>query len=413
MKQKKAYTTNLVIRFLVHLLFSSFIRYYKVKKKLPKEVKNLQPPYLVLSNHVGFWDPFVAGHFLPHFTHFVSSDAVFRNPLLRFFLTRLGTIPKKKNMRDSQVIRDIVTVIKQGENIGIFPEAVRNWSGSTSPMDPSIGKLIKMLKVPVVVTVLKGMNLMHPRWTFKLRSYPLEVEYKLLFTKEDVAAMDSQTLFEGLTEGMKHDEVTYQKNRMGKIKSSKRAEHIGHALYLCPECHAIDSFRAQGNDFKCEECNYSIHIDDYGFFEHKNNGKLYFDNIRDWFDWEEKELVNFVRKKYLDNFNKPIFTDKKMEIFKNDAKGKLVTIGLADVHLYRDKIRIDFLERKERLEFNFIDLQTINPQTKERLEIFYKDAAYRIAGTRLGVSALKWEIAVNTIWKEMGLAAKMVPYIRV
>ena len=102
-----------------------------------------------------------------------------------------------------------------------------------------------------------------------------------------------------------------------------------------------------------------------------------------------------------------------MEIFKNDAKGKLVTIGLADVHLYRDKIRIDFLERKESLEFNFIDLQTINPQTKERLEIFYKDAAYRIAGTRLGVSALKWEIAVNTIWKEMGLAAKMVPYIRV
>jgi len=59
-------------------------------------------------------------------------------------------------MRDSQVIRDIVTIIKQGENIGIFSEAVRNWSGSTSPMDPSIGKLIKMLKVPVVITVLKA-----------------------------------------------------------------------------------------------------------------------------------------------------------------------------------------------------------------------------------------------------------------
>lgn len=412
MKQKKAYPTNLIIRFLVYLTFSSFILYYRVKKKVPKEVKELKAPYLVLSNHVGFWDPFIAGHYLPHFTHFVSSDAVFRNPLLRFFLTRLGTIPKKKNMRDSQVIRDIITVIRQGENVGIFPEAVRNWSGSTSPMDPSIGKLIKMLKVPVVVPLLKGMNLMHPRWAFKIRPYPMEVEYKLLFTKEDVASLDSQAIFEGLTEGMKHDEVAYQQDRMEKIRSKKRAEHIGHALYLCPECQALDSFQAKGNNFTCERCNYAIHIDDYGFFERKDEGKLHFNNVRDWFDWEEKELVHFTRQKLLSQSKEPIFTDKKMEIFKNDIKGELIPIGLADVHLYYNRILIDFYE-KEELEFNFTDLQTINPQTKERLEIFYKNDAYRIAGTRPGVSALKWEVAVNTIWNEMGLTAKMVPYIRV
>jgi hypothetical protein len=203
----------------------------KVKKEMPEEVKNLQAPYLILANHVGFWDPFVAGYFLPHFTHFVSSDAVFRNPLLRFFLTRLGTIPKKKNMRD-------------------------------------------------------------------------------------------------------------------------------------------------------------------------------------WFDWEEKEIIHVVREKYLSQSKEPIFTDTKMEIFKNDAKGELISIGLADVHLYQDKILVDFYE-KENMEFNFTDLQTINPQTKERLEIYYKNDAYRIAGTRPGISALKWEVAVNTIWKEMGLNAKMVPYIRV
>ncbi len=412
MKQKKVYPSNLVIRFLVYVVFTLFIRYYRVKKHLPKEVENLSPPYLLLSNHVGFWDPFIAGHFLPHFTHFVSSDAVFRNPLLRFFLTRLGAIPKKKNMRDSQVIRDIVTVIKQGENVGIFPEAVRNWSGSTSPMDPSIGKLIKMLKVPVVVPVLKGMNLMHPRWAYKIRPYPMEVEYKLLFTKEDVATFDSQTLFQKLTEGMKHDEVAYQQKRMEKIKHPKRAEHISHALYLCPECESIDSFRVQGNDFQCDTCKYSIHIDEYGFFERIGNGKLHFNNIRDWFNWEEKALVNFVREKYSAGSDKPIFSDTKMEIFKNDKTGKLASIGLADVHLFCDKIRIGFYE-KESLEFNFNDLQTINPQTKERLEIFYKNDAYRIVGTRPGVSALKWEVAANTIWNEMGLTAKMVPYIRV
>lgn len=411
MKQKKAYPTNLFIRFLVYLIFTSFTRYYRVKKNIPPEVKKLKAPYLVLANHVGFWDPFLAGHFLRPFTHFVSSDAVFRNPLLRFFLTRLGTIPKKKNMRDSQVIRDIVTVIKQGENVGIFPEAVRNWSGVTSPMDPSIGKLIKMLKVPVVVPVLKGMNLFNPRWSYKLRPYPMEVEYKLLYTQEQVKTMDPQALYEGLIKAMAHDEVAYQESQRVKIKSDVRAEYISHALYLCPECNAIESLEAKGNDFKCTNCNYDIHIDAYGFFERIGQGKLYFKNVRDWFNWEEKVLIELVSKKYQTLSQDILFEDKNMHIYKNDATGELVEIGMADVALYRDKIRVAFYE-KEALEFNFHDLQTINPQTKERLEIFYENDAFRIVGARPGVSALKWEVAVNTIWKEMGLTAKMVPYIR-
>jgi len=412
MPQKKVYPTNLIIRFLVFIVFSIFIWRHKVKKQMPDEVKQLKAPYLVLANHVGFWDPFLAGHFLKPFTHFVSSDAVFRNPLLRFFLTRLGTIPKKKNMRDSQVIRDIVAVINQGENVGIFPEAVRNWSGVTSPMDASIGKLIKMLKVPVVVPVLKGMNILNPRWAYHLRSYPMLIEYKLVFTEEQVKNLSSEALYTELIKAMHQDDIAFQQSRMIKIKSNKRAEHIGHALYLCPECLAIDSFRSKGNDFHCKACNNAIHIDDYGFFSRISEGKLHFNNARDWFDWEEKKLIEIIRQKYKNNFKEALFIDTDMEVFKNNENGKLISIGMADVYLYCDRIQVDF-KKKEALIFSFFDLQTINPQTKERLEIFYNNDAYRIVGTRPGVSALKWEVAVNTIWKEMGLRAKMVPYIRV
>ena len=412
MKQKKVYPTNLFIRFLVHIIFTLFTCYYRVKKQLPKEVENLNPPYLILANHVGFWDPFVIGYYLPHFIHFVSSDAVFRNPLLRFFLTRLGAIPKKKNMRDSQVIRDIASIIKQGENVGIFPEAVRTWSGSTSPMDTSIGKLIKMLKVPVVVPILKGMNLLHPRWSYKLRSYPLEVEYKLLFTKEDVINLNPDELYKRLTDAIAHDEVAYQQRRMKKINSDSRAEYINHALYLCPNCLSIDSFVAFGNDFHCKQCGYSIHIDDYGFFSRNGNGNVHFDNIRDWFNWEEKTFIQIILEEYNRQNHEALFTDKNMRIYKNNLSGKLVEIGMANVSLYIDKIIVDFFDR-ESLEFNLCDLQTINPQTKERLEIYYNKEAYRVEGTQPGVSALKWEVAVNTIWKEMGLDSKMVPYIRI
>jgi len=411
MKQKKAYPTNLFIRFLVYLIFTSFTRYYRVKKNIPPEVKKLKAPYLVLANHVGFWDPFVVGNFLPHYTHFVSSDAAFRNPVFNFFLTRLGTIPKKKNMRDTQVIRDIVSVIRQGENVGIFPESVRNWDGSSFPLDISIIKLIKLLKVPVIVPILKGMNLFNPRWSPHLRRTKLEVDYHLLFTKEDVIDLDENKLFDLLSNTLKHDEIEYQRKAKNKIYNNKRAEYISHALYICPHCNSIDSFKAKNNDFNCSKCNYDIHIDKYGFFQSKNSKPLKFDNIRDWNRWQEKWLVNFIKEKIELQFEGIIFKDQQSKVYHTKSNGNPQFIGNADILLFLDHIEINFISDVKNIYINFNDLQTINPQVSEMLEVYFRAEAYRIIGKRKGVSALKWEVAVNVIWRHLGQKTKLSTYI--
>ncbi|MGD9993815.1 MAG: lysophospholipid acyltransferase family protein [Salinivirgaceae bacterium] len=378
---------------------------------MPAEVKKLKPPYLVLSNHVGFWDPFVVGNFLPHFVHFVSSDAAFRNKLQRFFLTRLGTIPKKKNMRDTKVIRDILNVIAQGESVGIFPEAVRNWSGSSFPMDPSIAKLIKLLKVPVVVPIMKGMNLFHPRWSGKIRRTKVEVSYQLLFTKAQVDELTEKQLFALLSAAINHDEVAWQKQVMNPIRSKHKAEFINHALYVCPHCQAIDSFYAAGNEFSCSECNYDLHINDYGFFERKSPGELYFDNLRDWYNYEEQWLYNWVSQKLNGNPDTLLFEDKASSVYYSSSGHDLKFIGKADVRLYTNRIELVFLDKSKIITLDFEVLQTINPQVKEMLEIYYNGDAYRVIGNRSGISALKWEVAVNAIWKNMGQNVKLSPYI--
>ncbi|MBT7826238.1 MAG: 1-acyl-sn-glycerol-3-phosphate acyltransferase [Bacteroidetes bacterium] len=407
----KSYPTKYYIRFLTYLVFSLFILYYRIKKKLPSEVKKLKSPYLLLSNHVGFWDPFIAGHFLPKFTHFVSSDAAFRHKTTNFFLTRLGTIAKKKNMRDTQVIRDIISVIQQGENVGIFPEAVRNWAGSSFKMDKSIVKLIKLLDVPVVVSILKGMNLFNPRWSKKIRKTKVEVEYILLLNKEEVHKLSEEEIFAQLQNTLKHDEVAYQKKNKNIIHLDRKAEHINHALYLCPDCHAIDPFRVGGNSFTCCNCNYDIHINDYGFFERISPGKLHFDNIRDWYYWQEKYLLEDIQKKFEIGYQDCLFEDKGSKIYYGKEDADLQSIGQADVKLFMDRIDLCFQENSKQITFNFNDLQAINPQVHERLEIYYKNEPYRIIGSREGVSALKWEVAVNAIWKKLGQENKLSPYI--
>ena len=410
MSKKKVYPTKLYIRFFTYLVFTFFTKYYRIKKVIPQEVKKLKSSYLLLGNHVGYWDPFVIGHLLPRFTHFVSSDAVFRNPFLRFFLTRLGTIPKKKNIRDTKVIRDIAAVIKQGENVGLFPEAVRNWSGETQPMDKSIAKLIKLLKVPVIIAVLKGMNLFNPRWSTKLRKAKVEVEYKLLLTEEQILRLSEDEVFQILTDGIYHDEVDYQRGKMIKINSKHKAEYINHTLYVCPQCNAIDSFRAGGNDFYCNKCNYDIRIDDFGFFERKTEGKLYFENIRDWFNWQESWFYKLISKKYDDDFKDELLCDTNSKVYQSKENGGYVFLGEADILLFKDRIELN-LENGNNIIFNFSDLQTINSQVNEKLEIYYNHEAFRIIGGRKGVAALKWELALNAIWKKEGQLHKLSPYI--
>jgi hypothetical protein len=86
-------------------------------------------------------------------------------------------------------------------------------------------------------------------------------------------------------------------------------------------------------------------------------------------------------------------------------------IGKADVQLYTNRIELVFLDKPRIITFDFDGLQTINPQVKEMLEIYYKGEAYRVIGNRQGVSALKWEVAINAIWKNLGQSVKLSPYI--
>lgn len=411
-KGDRIYPTKYYIRFITYLVFTVFVWYFRIKRILPSDVARLKSPYLLLSNHVGYWDPFIIGHLLPRFTHFVASDAAFKSKIPGFFLPRLGTIPKKKNLRDTQVVRDIVRVLGQGENVGLFPEAVRNWAGSTLPIDPSIAKLVKFLKVPVVISLSRGMNLFNPRWSRKIRKTQLEVEYKLLLDVDDLEKYTLAEIYQRIINALYHDEVEHQRIHRHVIKSNKRAEYISHTLFICPQCHSIDTFRAHGNDFQCNNCNYLIHINKFGFFESDPDRDLYFENIRDWYHWQESWMFSHIRELFEKKYTGRIFQDSDSAVYFSESTDDLTFIGKADLSLYLDRIEIDFRSHEEIRILAIEQLLTINPQVDEKLELFYQDVSYRFVEGRPGVSGLKWEVAVNAIWFLQGQEYKLSPYIK-
>ncbi len=106
-----------------------------------------------------------------------------------------------------------------------------------------------------------------------------------------------------------------------------------------------------------------------------------------------------------------VFEDKNSKIYHTPSGGDLDFIGIADIRLFIDRIEIDFTDKDKCIHMNFNELQTISPQINDRLEIYYKSEAYRAIGEREGVSALKWEVAVNAIWRKLGQEAKLAPYV--
>lgn len=145
---------NIMLRY----SYGLYLRYYfKISARGLGQIKALSPPYVLVPNHMGMLDPFMVNAFIPHPVHWVTSDGNMRSRAMKMLLSLVGSIPKSKSIPDMVTIGWIVEVIrKRGGIVGIFAEGQASWDGHTQELAPATGKLLKLLKVPVVVAILKG-----------------------------------------------------------------------------------------------------------------------------------------------------------------------------------------------------------------------------------------------------------------
>ena len=122
-----------------------FKKIFNVKPNMSDEVYNLKPPFVLIPNHQGFWDPFLAAVYFKDPVYYITSDAVFRSRLFGFLLNFLGAIPKTKSQSDLDALKNIFEIKEDGRSIGIFAEGQRTWDGLTLPVIKSTSKLIRML----------------------------------------------------------------------------------------------------------------------------------------------------------------------------------------------------------------------------------------------------------------------------
>jgi 1-acyl-sn-glycerol-3-phosphate acyltransferase len=225
-------------------------------KPLNKEVIPLSGPAILIANHVNFFDPIWIYVVIDRPMHFVATEELFRRRFLCAFVRAFGTIPFRRAARDFQSIRLIIELLRAGGMIAIYPEGVRSWDGTNSPIIPTIARIIRLVKVPVFYCQLEGAYLHFPRWADKRRPIRVRLKFDQLYTPETIPETEEQVIAD-IAEVIHIPDYQMRLPRV-KRRVSGLASGVQKIIYRCPHCQSVESLQAvepqSTNQVECQSC---------------------------------------------------------------------------------------------------------------------------------------------------------------
>ena len=271
---------------------------WKHRAKIRKiNMEGIKPPYILLCNHNAFLDfKVTTAAIFPHRANYVVAIDGFTSPTKKGFASRegllrtVGCICKRKFTNDAILVRQLGRVVRNGDIAVLYPEARYALCGTNAVLPESLGKLCKLLKVPVVSLIMHGHHVNSPVWSLGDRGVkPVESELTCLFTAEALAKASSEEVNRVINEAFQYDDFAWQRERGIRISYPKRAEGLHKVLYQCPHCKAENQMDSVGAELFCKSCGKRWEMDELGVL-HARNGETEFSHIPDWYEWERANV---------------------------------------------------------------------------------------------------------------------------
>jgi len=275
------------LRLLVWVL--SFPDVKKQKSILTKiNMDGIKPPYLLLVNHNAFLDFKVAtkATFPYRCNNVVAIDGFILGEQL---LRTAGCICKRKFTKDLTVVKHLKRVVDNGDIAVLYPEARYSLCGTNAVLPDSIGKLAKLLKVPIVTIINHGHHINSPYWNLAERGNRVESTMKCLVRAEDIKKKTVDEINAAIQEEFTYDDYKWQWENKIKVDYPKRAEGLHKVLYQCPKCKTEYKMTSKDSKLICTHCNKSWTMGEYGRLS-GDDGVTEFHHIPDWYEWERANV---------------------------------------------------------------------------------------------------------------------------
>lgn len=280
------FRTLLKLVSLPDIIKSRFSCEYVGMEKLPKD-----QPCIILMNHSAFLDLEILSSVLyPRPINIIASnDAFFGKDWL---MRHIGCVPTRKYVHGMTLVRDIIYCIKELKtSVAIFPEAGYSMDGAATAIGESMGKMVKMLGVPVVMIKAEGVYLRDPLYNnLQIRkSVKTSATVKYLISPEEIAEMTPEEINEIVQREFTFDYFTWQKENKVVIDEPFRADYLNRVLFKCPHCMSEGNMEGKGTKLRCKDCGATYTLDELGYLKN-DDGETKFDHIPTWYAWQREEI---------------------------------------------------------------------------------------------------------------------------
>jgi 1-acyl-sn-glycerol-3-phosphate acyltransferase len=170
---------------------------------------------LILCNHQSYFDPFFSqSWFIRHF-YFVARESLYSIKIIGPLLRSLFVIPIRRGEGDIAAMRAIITKLKAGRTVCLYPEGTRSYDGKIAEVQAGFGLLSRRGNADIVPAVIEGAFECWPRNQKWPKPRKVCVMYGEPIPVEEVARLGDREFAKVLTQKLRtmHNEL---RRKMGR-----------------------------------------------------------------------------------------------------------------------------------------------------------------------------------------------------
>jgi 1-acyl-sn-glycerol-3-phosphate acyltransferase len=352
--------------------------YLRPKFKLiieDKDIKIPKPPFIMVSNHATFFDPWLIGHLVSHPLSIMMNEEGFKTSKFgKWYLNKIGTFPKKKGATDLRAMRYTLTTLKKGYPVLIFPEGQTTWYGETQPILSGVESLVKRSGTPLLIMNIRGNFLSKPWWATTYRKGAVIIKRRVI-TADEISSMSKDEIRDVIIKSIYSNEFKDEQIKQTEFKGPLPTEGLTKAVWICPACKREDVLVETSDGLKCISCGAAWTVDTHLNFSSESKA-VQMDNLLAWAEWQKK----FIKDKVKAAGTKEIIAqDANVEYCDVTEYGEYPVIASGQLKLTRETLffRPDDKSSEHSFEMALSEIKDYVFQLKTIFEFSYKGKVYK------------------------------------
>lgn len=340
-----------------------------------------KPPFLVISNHGTFFDPWIVGGYSSYPFGFMTNDDGFRDgAVTRWYLKSIGAFPKKKGASDYRAMKTTLTLLRSGKPVCIFPEGQTTWDGETQLLYPGIEKLLKHAGCPLVSVRLQGNFLTRPWWADFPRKGSIRVTFSV-HSPESIREKTDDEVFALIKKSIYQNDIKDPLNLATPFSGRNCAEGLERFVWICPRCESEDTLSTSGNRISCNSCGGTWHMDAWCRLTPEQGDSTSLTDLKDWADLHKERVKTKISKR------PPLLTRNENVVLQLvNSEGTFTDRDTGMLTLTPEKIR--FEGSSNTLTWPLMEIEDYVIQKKDIFEFMHGGILQRFVFS--GKSPMKW-----------------------